>query len=91
MPASKGTVEQRLQKARLLNLRFYDNLQDSIINNEIAPKTFANVFKRTLGAKIGLNIFNSNNNKDYRTLPNFDEKGRSQGYSIFMPFYLNYH
>ena len=34
---SQGTTEQRFQKARLFNLKFYDELQDCIKDKEIAP------------------------------------------------------
>ena len=88
---SKGTTEQRLQKARLLNLRFYDNLQDVIKNNEIAPKTFATVLKKTLGTNIGLDIFESTEPKEYKTGLSINDKSKTCGYYIFMPLHYYSH
>lgn len=82
---SKGTSEQRMQKARLLNLAFYDNLQNSIRNNEIAPKTFINRLNSTIGTKLGISISETQNKNESYTSYCFNEKGKSTGYVLGLP------
>ena len=57
---AKGTVEQRMQKARLMNLRFFDNLQDVILKREIKPTAFSRTLKETTKAPIKIEIINPN-------------------------------
>lgn len=85
---SKGTTEQRLQKARLMNLRFFDNLQDSFKNREVKPSTFKKVLKSTLGCKsVKVNIFDSSTRGTGSQMVHaFNEKGITDGYWIEIPY-----
>ena len=82
---SKGTQEQRMQKARLLNLAFYDNLQECIRNNEIAPRTFINKLNSTIGTRLGINIIGTESKKDSCLSYCFNSKATSIGYTIGLP------
>ena len=82
---SKGTTEQRLQKARLLNLRFYDNLQDEFVNREIKQSVFKRILKETSGFKPGVEIFESDNPKKANMAPLIGAGRKVRGYSFFLP------
>lgn len=87
---SKGSFEQRLQKARHMNLAFYDNLQGSIRNNGIAPKSFVNVLKDTLGTKkIGVSLVNKEDVSGDSIQYCFDKNAISVGYILPLIF-MNY-
>ncbi len=91
---AKGTTEQRLQLARLMNLRFYDNLQDGIKNREIKPGTFKNILRRTIGQPIKIVMAESRNPKAGRLLHSLNEKGEAIGYTLELPYtayYKNIH
>ena len=83
---SKGTNEQRLQKARLLNLRFYDLLQEKIKNNTIAPGTFARTLNDTLGEKLGIEITGNHTNNDSGVFYKINQKLVCNGYFLKLPF-----
>ena len=86
---TKGTAESRFQKARLLNLRFYDNLQEHIKNDMVAPRTFCKTLKDTLGAKnFGLDIMEENNINQGKLMYAFDHKAESRGYLLSLPLTL---
>lgn len=82
---ARGTTAERLQKARLFNLKFYDNLQDVIFNNEIAPKTFIRTLNGVTGSKIQADIYASKNSKEGETLYCIDEKAKTKGYVLALP------
>lgn len=85
---TKGNVEQRMQKARLFNLKFYDELQGCIKNNEIAPKTFARKLQEVAGYKFGINILpakSSDNVKMSYSLNYGLKKVEQKGYSLNLP------
>ena len=82
---AKGSQEQRMQKACSYNLAFYDNIQDCIRKNEIAPRTFINKLNSTIGAKLGINIINVEKQKDAQTSYYFNDKCKSIGYAIELP------
>ena len=82
---SKGTTEQRLQKARLLNLRFYDNLQDEFVNREIKQSVFKRILKETSGLKPGVEIFESDNPKMASMTPLIGAGRKVRGYAFYLP------
>ena len=60
---AKGSTEQRLHLAQLMNLRFFDNLQDSFKGCEVKPGTFKKVLVETVGHPIKIDIAESINPK----------------------------
>lgn len=85
-PISNGTTKERLQKARLFNLRFYDNLQDVIINNEIAPRTFTKTLNNVTGSKIKLDILRSQvDNEGFLRYCIDGMKGINNGFTLQLP------
>lgn len=56
LASAKGTTEQRLQKARLLNLDFYKNLQDRFVKREVKPSAFKQELQNAAGAKLGIEV-----------------------------------
>ena len=82
---SKGTTEQRLQKARLLNLRFYDNLQDKFVNREIKQSVFKRILKETSGFKPGIEIFESGSPKKAKMTPLLGAQNKIRGYAFALP------
>ena len=82
---SKGTTEQRLQKARLLNLRFYDNLKDEFVDREVKPSVFKRVLKDTAGAKLGVEMFASQNPNTTSVTPLLGAKSKIRGYAFYIP------
>lgn len=90
LSVSKGTTEERLQKARLLNLKFFDNIKDEFVDREIKPSTFKRILKKTAGSKIGVEIFESLDNKKTYTSLITNENGKLNGYAFYFPLtYLN--
>lgn len=92
---AKGSTEQRLHLARLMNLRFFDNLQDVIINREVKPRTFKKVLRETVGHPIKIDMAESLDSKsgEMRHIL-LGNKGISRGYSIALPltgYYKNIH
>ncbi len=82
---SKGTTEQRLQKARLLNLRFYDNLLDKFDNREVKPSVFKRVLKETSGTKPGVEIFDSKDSRKAFLTPILGSVRKIRGYALYLP------
>ena len=82
---AKGTTAERLQKARLFNLKFYDRLQDVIINNEIAPRTFTRTLNGVVGSKIQAEVLDSNLPKDGLLRYCLDMNAKSKGYVLSLP------
>lgn len=82
---AKGTTAERLQKARLFNLKFYDNLQYAIINNVVAPRTFVRTLNSVTGSKIQADIYSSEKG-DLKYC--FDMYGKSKGYALALPTVL---
>lgn len=82
---SKGSVTQRMQKARVLNIRFYENLQDKIRNNEVSPRTFIKTLRQTLGANLGIDIAPVGYIKDSFMSYHFDSKAINKGYILGFP------
>ena len=92
---AKGSTEQRLHLARLMNLRFFDNLQDSFKAREVKPGTFKKVLRETVGHPIKIDIAESLDPKsgEIRHIL-LGDKGISRGYSITLPltdYYKNIH
>ena len=86
LSAVKGSTEERLQLARVMNLRFFDNLQDSFKNREVKPGTFKKVLRETVGYPIKIDIVESANPKSgdmHHIL--LGDKGIARGYSIYLP------
>ena len=83
---AKGSTSARMQKARAINLAFYDELQYSMKNNEINPKTFAQKLKSLIGGKIGIRVIETTDKNDSFTSCCFNEKAESIGYVISLPF-----
>ena len=92
---AKGSTEQRLHLAQLMNLRFFDNLEDSFKGREVKPGTFKKVLRETIGYPIKVDIAESSNpraGKMHHVL--LGDKAVSRGYSIALPFtdyYKNIH
>lgn len=92
---AKGSTEQRLHLARLMNLRFFDNLQDSFKGREVKPGTFKKVLRETIGYPIKVDIAESSNpraGKMHHVL--LGAKAVSRGYTIALPltdYYKNIH
>lgn len=82
---SSGNVTQRMQKARLFNLKFYDNLQDCIRNNEIAPGTFIKTLRAVLGSKTKIDILPVSSKEESYMSYCLDGKGVSNGYMLGLP------
>jgi len=80
-----GTVKERMQKARVLNLAFYDNLQDKFINDQIAPRTFISTLRKTLGAKIDLKLLESESSKEHGMGYFINLNSKVQGYYAKLP------
>ena len=92
---AKGSTEQRLHLARLMNLRFFDNLQDSFKAREVKTGTFKKVLRETVGHPIKIDIAESLDPKsgEMRHIL-LGDKGISRGYSIALPltdYYKNIH
>lgn len=85
LSVAKGTVEQRMQKARLMNLRFFDNLQDVIIKREIKPSAFSRTLKETTKAPIKVGIIPTIKNAPEALLYNYDKKLSANGYVLSLP------
>lgn len=83
---AKGSTSARMQKARAINLAFYDKLQYEIKNNEIAPRTFTQTLKSLIGGKIGIRVIETTDKNDSFTSCCFNEKAKSIGYVISLPF-----
>lgn len=83
---TKGNVEQRMQKARLLNLKFYDELQGCIKNDKIDPKAFVRKLQRVAGHKFGIDILPILDKKQRsdRLSYNLEEVGH-KGYTLTLP------
>ena len=86
MSALKGSTEQRLQLARLMNLRFFDNLQDGVINREISPGTFKKYLRQTVGFPIKIDMAESLDPKTGSMNHILLGNGVSQGYIIEVPY-----
>lgn len=82
---TNGSVEQRMRKARLFNMKFYDNLQDSIRNNEIAPRTFIGRLREVVGTNLGVDITPVDSIKDSFMMYMFNGKGSLIGYNLGLP------
>lgn len=85
LSVSRGTVEQRMQKARVLNLKFYDNLQERIKNNEIKPLTFVRTLRDVVGTGLGISIICNNPKEVPLSSYLFDEKAFCKGYLLTLP------
>lgn len=81
----RGNVSQRMQKARLFNLKFYDNLQNHIRNNEIAPKTFIKALRDTAGAKLGVFISSVESKDEAYCAYCINEKATVKGFALGLP------
>ena len=57
---AKGTTEQRLQRARELNLQFYDNLQKEFVDRKVTPAKFKSTISKTAGKSFDIDIENPN-------------------------------
>lgn len=84
---SKGTLGQRLQKAKELNLQFYDNLQDEFVKREIKPSAFKRVLQETSGAKIGLDILEADTAKGSQSTMNarIMSNAKIKGFAFYLP------
>lgn len=85
---AKGTVEQRMQKARLMNLRFFDNLQDVIHKREIKPTAFSRTLKETTKAPIKIEIIQAIQDVPEALLYNYDKNLSANGYVLSLPHTL---
>lgn len=82
---AKGTVEQRMQKARLMNLKFFDNLQDSIRMKEITPAAFSRTLRKTAGAPIKIDIIQSQEYSPTALMYNYNQNGIANGFVLSLP------
>lgn len=85
---AKGTLQQRLQKAKELNLKFYDDLQYEYVKREVKPSAFKRVLKETAGSKIRIDLFDMTSAEfskaamAIRILAN----EKIKGFSFYLPF-----
>lgn len=87
---AKGSTEHRLHVARLMNLKFFDELQYFIKDREISPNTFKKVLKDTVGIPIKVGVSPSYEQNMYKMSHILNERGMATGYELFIPFtYLN--
>ncbi len=83
---AKGTTEERLQKARLFNIRFYQNLQDSFNERVVKDSAFKRVLQETCLAKIPIRIAPSEGPNASATTHFLGARNTFKGYVIFLPF-----
>lgn len=83
---SRGTTEQRLQKARVLNYSFYDALQYEFKKDMITPASFIKVLQNVVGAKIGLSIGKANDKLGSFVKYCLNQKLCCNGYFLQLPF-----
>lgn len=55
---AKGTTEQRLTKARNLNVEFYENLQSYFVDRKVTPARFRSTISKTTGKSFNVEIEN---------------------------------
>ena len=84
-PMSKGSTEHKLHIARLMNLKFYDELQYHITNNEVKPGVFKKVLKETLDAPVTIQIDESIDSKSAKLSHLINNKGINSGYLLSIP------
>lgn len=89
LSTTKGTTKQRLQKARLFNVRFYENLQDSFVKREIKPSTFKKNLQETCGTKINIKMFQAQNEKAASLTHLLHQNGTAYGYALDIPYTYN--
>lgn len=82
---TKGTTQQRFQKAAALNLKFFNRLKYDFENREINSTTFKNTLWNTLGKKLTINVIGSKEAKDITLMHNLNEKGKCKGYTLIFP------
>ncbi len=87
---SRGTLQERLQKAREYNLRFFDNLQDKFEKREMKPSVFKRTLQETAGTKTGIEIFSSDNCEINNITPLLTQKNIVRGFCFFMPLSFFY-
>ena len=85
---AKGTLQQRLQRAKVLNLKFYDDLQDEFVKREVKPSAFRRVLKETADNKISVNVFDMNTVKLPKVAMalNIRANQKVKGFSFYLPF-----
>ena len=87
---SKGTTEQRLQKARLVNLKFFDSLQDKFVGREVKPYTFKRTLAAATSKKIRVELFKSEKPKETRLTPFVPSLNKIKGFALYLPHtYVN--
>lgn len=90
---TKGNVEQRMQKARLCNLKFYDELQSCIKDDKIDPKAFARKLQKVAGRKFGIDILPALDKSKISMAYNLSatpQKTEHKGYALTLPMvFLN--
>lgn len=84
LSVSKGTTEQRLQKARDFNLKFFKDLQYEIENREIKPAAFKRTLKENSSPEIGIKLLESTDS-NIRLSSSTTTKCKINGYSFYFP------
>lgn len=83
---AKGSTETRLQKARLFNIRFYQNLQDYFEKREVKDTIFKRTLQETCGTKVALQIFPSATQNSTMMGHTLTSKSIFKGYTLLLPF-----
>ncbi len=82
---SKGTPEQRIQKAIEYSDKFFENIKDSFVKGDISAEEFTSIIRKTAGEKIGIETLQSSNNGGM-ICRNYNENKEQIGYALFLPF-----
>jgi len=86
---SKGTAQQRLDRARELNEAFFQKLRLGFQYSEISPGIFVDMLKKTTSHPIHVEIIRAGDVMSKNTYHLYDDNGVNNGYLIALPLSLN--
>lgn len=87
---SRGTVEERLENAKLLNLKFYKNMAYDFKNREIKPATIKRDLKETAGGKINIQTNPDDINPNWKMSSSYwGLTSKISGFSFIFPVNYN--
>lgn len=90
LSVSRGTVEERLENAKLLNLKFYKNMSYDFKNREIKPATIKRDLKETAGGKINIQTTAYDNEKEFKMSSSYwGLTSKISGFSFIFPVNYN--
>lgn len=82
---SKGTPQERIQKAVEYSDRFFDNIKDSFRDGDVSLHKFESILKRTAGGKVGVEVWENPGKNSAMTCRNYNKDGVQIGYAILLP------